>query len=246
MQNAVRMQRKGAIDVHLSQQEYEKGMALLKQSRVAFHKQMQPSGVARASTSRRKRKAVTLDPSEMGLMSPTTGAHTAKNPTASKRGKATKPKKLKKSKVLPKKSPLKERGRKCVYKRPAHVKLSSGKKYNLHEAGDDSSIPPPRAKMADWEKRVTQGQWDRLPTDCPRCRGQGGATHDWSRGCKRSQKIRITVLKPYYRNQIKQETHARKAKANAEGKKETRRTRRLHHITIERTPNQKSRNKQET
>ena len=70
--------------------------------------------------------------------------------------------------------------------------------YKLREPGDDMSIPPQRAKMAYWETKVTRGQWSRLPSDCPRCLGQGGAIHVKDKGCLEAQKIRRFTLKKHY------------------------------------------------
>lgn len=70
--------------------------------------------------------------------------------------------------------------------------------YKLREPDDDTSIPPRRAKMAEWETKVTRGQWSRLPTDCSRCLGQGGAVHVKDKGCLEAQKIRRFTLKKHY------------------------------------------------
>lgn len=70
--------------------------------------------------------------------------------------------------------------------------------YELNDPEDDNTCPPVRAKMAEWELQVTRGQWSRLPTDCPRCHGRGGAKHKNDDGCWEAQRIRRFKLKKYY------------------------------------------------
>lgn len=214
--NAAMMRRKKDINVDVSSMEYKKGVSLLKPQQMMFYSRQHLQG----TPAQTKRKAVTLDPSALGALPP---ANLGKTKRQAKKQKKQSGRQLRKG-----------RGRTCAYSRPTHVKQQSAKTYKLHEAGDDKSIPRARSKMADWEKRVTQGQWDRLPTDCPRCRGQGGAKHTWTKDCRESQGIRNTVLKPHYRAQILKELREKKAKAKARQAEEER-VRQLNKITVQPT-----------
>lgn len=214
--NAAMMQKKKNINVDASSMEYRKGLSLLKPKQMMFYSQQHLQGTSVQT----KRKAVALDPTALGALPP---ANLGKTKRQAKKQKKQSGRQVRKG-----------RGRTCAYSRPTHVKQQSAKTYKLHEVGDDVSIPPARSKMADWEKRVTQGQWDRLPTDCPRCRGQGGAKHNWTKDCRESQGIRNTVLKPHYRAQILKEAREKKAKAKAK-QAEKERVRQLNKITVQPT-----------
>lgn len=217
--NAAKMQRTTVIDARASSKQYSKGVSLLKSKKVMFY--WQQNHLTLPVASNLKRKVVDTSPSSLGVL-----------PSEDRVEPTPKRKKRVEGKTLWSKRRLRKgRGRTCAFTRPTHVRQYSADTYKLHEVGDDNTVPESRSKMADWEKRVTQGQWDRLPTDCPRCRGQGGARHTWTQSCMEAQKIRTTLLKPHYRDQIKQEAKERApqsrnitVKAKSTGKKKSKRT----------------------
>ena len=80
-------------------------------------------------------------------------------------------------------------------------KFAESRDFKVHEADDDTTVPPARKKMAEWEMQVNRGQWSRLRrfTDCRRCFGHCGAVHEKNNeGCQAAQEVRRYVLKKYY------------------------------------------------
>lgn len=79
-------------------------------------------------------------------------------------------------------------------------KFAESRDFKVHEADDDTTVPPARKKMAEWEMQVNCGQWSRLRrfTDCRRCFGHCGAVHLKTPGCLAAQEVRRYKLKKHY------------------------------------------------
>ena len=80
-------------------------------------------------------------------------------------------------------------------------KFAESRDFKVDEPDDDTSIPPARKKMAEWEMQVNRGQWRRLRrfTDCRRCFGHCGAVHKKNDvGCQAAQEVRRYILKKHY------------------------------------------------